>query len=130
MGKKKIAAKYGLENDELEVTLKEETPGSEIVDKKAVQQAIQEGIKAAQERTPEETEKMKQLVTVLESIRASLENVNPEQNTDDTVKITKTAVDALLVSNDMEPLEESENISVTKENISKRISTIKKSLTV
>lgn len=128
MGKKNLAAKYGIENDALEVSIKEETPGNEVVDKETVQQAIQDGIKNAQERTPEETEKMKQIVTVLESIRSSLENINPTTDAEDTVKITKSAVNAILVSNDLEPLEDSDNITVAKENISKRIDAIKQTL--
>lgn len=128
MGNKNILAKYGLENDGMEVSIKKETENSEIVNKETVQQAIKDGITAAKERTPEETEKMKQLVTVLESIRASLENVSTNDNVDDTIKVTKTAVDALLVSNDLDPLEDSETISIAKENISKRINFIKESL--
>lgn len=128
MGNKNILAKYGLENDGMEVSIKKETENSEIVNKETVQQAIKDGIIAAKERTPEETEKMKQLVTVLESIRASLENVSTNDNVDDTIKVTKTAVDALLVSNDLDPLEDSETISIAKENISKRINFIKESL--
>lgn len=128
MGKKNIAAKYGLESDPLEISLKDETPGNEIVNKETVQQAIQEGIKNADERTPEEKEKMKQIVTVLESIRSSLENIDPTVNMDDTVKITKSAVDAILVSNDLEPLEESDSVTVAKENISKRIDLLKQNM--
>ena len=124
MGKKNIAQRYGLEND-LEVSLKEETKDNDIVNKETVQKAIQDGIAAARERTPEENEKMKQLVTVLENIRASLENIDQESNVDDTITLTKTAVNALLVNNDLEPLDECENINVAKENISKRIVAIK-----
>ena len=128
MSKKNIAAKYGLESDPLEISLKEETQGNEIVNKETVQQAIQEGIKNADERTPEEKEKMKQIVTVLESIRSSLENIDPTVNMDDTVKITKSAVDAILVSNDLEPLEDSDSVTVAKENISKRIDLLKQNM--
>ena len=124
MGKKNIAQRYGLEND-LEVSLKEETKDNDIVNKETVQKAIQDGIAAARERTPEENEKMKQLVTVLENIRASLENIDQESNVDDTITLTKTAVNALLTNNDLEPLDECETINVTKENISKRINSIK-----
>ena len=126
--RKNIAQKYGLENDPLDVTIKEETPNNEIINKETVQQAIQEGIKNAQDRTPEDVAKMQQLVTVLENIRSSLENINPTTDVEDTIKVTKTAVDAILLSNDLEPLEESENITLTKENISKRIDAIKQTL--
>ena len=126
--RKNIAQKYGLENDPLDVTIEEETPNNEIINKETVQQAIQEGIKNAQERTPEDVAKMQQLVTVLENIRSSLENINPTTDVEDTIKVTKTAVDAILLSNDLEPLEESENITLTKENISKRIEAIKQTL--
>ena len=126
--RKNLAQKYGLENDPLDVTIKEETPNNEIINKETVQQAIQEGIKNAQERTPEDVAKMQQLVTVLENIRSSLENINPTTDVEDTIKVTKTAVDAILLSNDLEPLEESENITLTKENISKRIDAIKQTL--
>ena len=52
----------------------------------------------ASERTPEENEKMKQLVTVLESIRSSLENMEEDSN---NVEISKASINAVLTSNNL-----------------------------
>lgn len=120
---------YGLETDIVEITNVEKTPGNEIIDKKTIQEAIQDGIKLAQDRSPEEEEKYKQIVTVLESIRGSLEEVDETSpNVDGTISIAKTAVNAILQENDLQPLEESDGLAVTKENISKKIRIIKSTI--
>lgn len=125
MKNKDILSKYGLEDDEMEIGLKEETKGNDIIDKNTVKQAVEEGIKMASERTPEENEKMKQLVTVLESIRSSLENMEEDSN---SVEISKASINAVLTSNNLEPLEDSDTVSITKENLKIRIKEIKKTL--
>jgi hypothetical protein len=125
MKNKDILSKYGLEDDEMEIGLKEETKGNDIIDKNTVKQAVEEGIKMASERTPEENEKMKQLVTVLESIRSSLENMEEDSN---NVEISKASINAVLTSNNLEPLEDSDTVSITKENLKIRIKEIKKTL--
>lgn len=125
MKNKDILSKYGLEDDEMEIGLKEETKGNDVIDKNTVKQAVEEGIKMASERTPEENEKMKQLVTVLESIRSSLENMEEDSN---NVEISKASINAVLTSNNLEPLEDSDTVSITKENLKIRIKEIKKTL--
>lgn len=123
--KNKFAA-YGLETDIVEVTNVEKTEGSEIVDKETVQGAIQDGIKLAKERSPEDEAKYKQIVTVLENIRSSLENnMENAPNVDSTISMAKTAVNAILQENDLQPLEESDGLKETKENITKKIDELK-----
>jgi hypothetical protein len=113
---KKKFKQYGLEN-ELEMSIVPST-GKEIIDKKTVAEAVAESIQKASERNEIDNDKMEQIVTVLESIRASIDN---EQNN----RLAIAATNTVLNSNGINGSLTDSPISITKENIKEIITIIK-----
>lgn len=115
--------KYGL-NNELEIKSVALDGKSEIINKKTIEDATLVGLNKIDKENPEEKNRLEQIVTVLENIRAAMENI-VDKDSESVCSIAKTAVNTILVKNDLEPIDEDGNIEVTKENISSSINALK-----